>query len=69
MKTGMIFLLVSAAAILLTGCGYYGMGRHHNGNWYHRTSPGTGHMYGNPVNSQDRYMNENSMQNPGVYGR
>jgi len=75
MKTAMIFILISAAAILLTGCGHWGMGRHHNGGWYQQSAPGVRTMYENSMNGQsgymngNRYMNGNGIQNPGVYGR
>jgi len=76
MKALMMFVLISAAAILLTGCGHRGMGRHYNSGWYQQPAPGVRSMHGNSINGQSGYMNNsngymngNSIQSPGVYGR
>ncbi len=69
MKTAIVLVLISATAILLTGCGHYGMGRHYNDGWHNQSIPGSRNMYMRPMNSQGMYMNGNSIQSQGGYGR
>ncbi len=67
MKTAILLVLISATAILLTGCGHYGMGRHYNDGWRNQSIPGSRNMHMSPMNSQGMYMNGNSMQSEEVY--
>ncbi len=67
MKAAMVFVLILATTIILTGCGHYGMGRHYNNNSPDQIIPGSRNMHGNSINTQGGYMNEDSTQNQGIY--
>ncbi len=57
MKAVIILLLIFITAILLTGCGHYGMGmgRHYYQNNHNQTISGSQYMNGNSMHGQDGY--------------
>lgn len=69
MKPAIVIVLIFTAAILLTGCGHYGMHQHYNDNWHNRAIPGSHNMNDYRMGHQGPYVNENSMQSQGTYGR
>jgi hypothetical protein len=69
MKAAIVLVLIFTAAILFTGCGHYGMGRHYNNNWHNQTIPGPQNMDGNRMGHQGPYMNGNATQSQWTYGR
>jgi hypothetical protein len=55
MKAAIVLVVIFSAAILLAGCGHYGMGRHHNDDWHNQTISDPQNMNGNRIWSQGAY--------------